>query len=97
MRKLESKSQDKSLFRGEKGMMPLEGLEHVLSILHSDFERQLPRNYAGSRDRCDIVQRPKTANDESNAAKMRARIGRDEEAIQPMGRSNAGKFVFGAL
>lgn len=44
--------------------MPLEGLEHVLSILHSNIKRQLPRNYAGFRELSGIGRRPKTASDE---------------------------------
>ena len=39
----------------------LEGLEHVLSIVLCDAERQLPRNYADSGDCNDIDRRPKTA------------------------------------
>lgn len=54
--------------------MPLEGLEHVLSILHCGIERQLPRNYTGFRELDDIEGRPKTANCEWNAGKLRARI-----------------------
>ena len=41
--------------------MPLEGLEHVLSIVLCDTERQIPRNYAAFCDPDDIDLRPKTA------------------------------------
>jgi hypothetical protein len=73
--------------------MPLEGLEHVLSILHSDVERQLPWNHADSRDVDDIKRRPKTANDEWNAGKMRASIASYGAAIRPVSGTNAGKTV----
>ena len=74
-------------------MMPLEGLEHVLSILHTDVERQLPRNYAGFRVRSDIQRRPKTASGEWSAAKMRARVASRGAALRPMPETNAGKTV----
>jgi hypothetical protein len=86
---------------------PLEGLEHVLSILHGDLERQLPRNYAGFLDHDDIPQRPKTASCELDAAKMRPKIppcdqclsGTREILLQDAGASEfeASDFEHSAL
>lgn len=53
-----------SPWMGVQKVRPLEGLEHVLSILHSDVKRQLPRNYAAFRELRGIGQRPKTASGE---------------------------------
>lgn len=55
--------------------MPLEGLEHVLSIVLCDPKRQIPRNYAAFRDSDDIDPRPKTAISKQDAGKKRAKIG----------------------
>jgi hypothetical protein len=71
--------------------MPLEGLEHVLSILHSDVERQLPRNCAGFRDSCAIQRRPKTASGEWNAAKMRSGVASRGEGLRLIPEMDAAK------
>lgn len=71
--------------------MPLEGLEHVLSILHDRIKRQLPRNRAALPEPNDIERRPKTANREQDAAKMRASIPvlkRRSGAYRKMTRAN---------
>ncbi|WP_146047991.1 hypothetical protein [Microbacterium sp. CJ77] len=56
-------------------MTPLEGLEHVFSIVLCDAKRQLPRNYTGSGDWNDIDQRPKSASGKWDAGKTRAKKG----------------------
>lgn len=67
-----------SPWMGVQKVRPLEGLEHLLSILHSDAKRQVPRNYEGFCVWDGVARRPKTASDEWNAGKMRARICRLE-------------------
>lgn len=76
------------------GQMPLEGLEHDLSILHSDVKRQIPRNYAAFRDLADIQRRLKTASWKWNAGKTRAKLPCQGATIRRMPKTNAGKSVF---
>jgi len=45
-----------------------------LSILHSNVERQLPRDYADFGNLSDIERRLKTASCKTKAGKKRARI-----------------------
>jgi hypothetical protein len=71
--------------------MPLEGLEHVLSILHSCIERQLPRNYAEVGGSDDIEQRPKTASWKQDAGKKRAEVASPRAAPSRMPQMDAGK------
>jgi hypothetical protein len=67
-----------------------------LSILHSNIERQLPRNSADYHDDVDIERRPKTASGEQNAAKMRARLASAGADLRLTAELNAGKPVSAA-
>ncbi|WP_435528091.1 hypothetical protein [Microbacterium aurantiacum] len=62
VRERTAEAHDAQVPRASRAPTPLEGLEHVLSILHNDVERQLPRNYTGSLSLDYIKRRPKTAN-----------------------------------
>jgi hypothetical protein len=93
--KIELVRVEKTPDRKEIRVRPLEGLEHVLSILHSGVERQLPRNYADFQDHNDIRRRPKTANGECNAGKKRARLASPGAGLKLMPEMNAGKTVLG--
>lgn len=57
------------------GWIPLEGLEHVLSIVICDINRQNSPNHADSSNRADMKRRPKTASNNWDAAKMRPEMG----------------------
>lgn len=74
--------------------MPLEGLEHVLSILHRSVKRQIPRNYAAFRSVDHIAQRPKTASWKYDAAKRRAKLTSLGAALREVTRVNVGKTKF---
>ena len=90
-----AKASQGTLSRELIGEPPLEGLEHVLSILHSGIKRQLPRNYAGFRERDDIVRRPKTASCEWNAGKMRARVASPGAGFRRIPETDAAKPALG--
>lgn len=74
--------------------MPLEGLEHVLSILHFDVLRQKPRNYADLGEHGSIERRPKTASWKWNAGKTWARTACRGAALRPTRKENTGKNEF---
>ena len=65
--------------------VPLEGLEHVLSIVLCDTERQIPRNYAAICDRNDIDPRPKTAIGKQDVGKTWAKMGRSAALSEASG------------
>ena len=75
--------------------MPLEGFEHVLSILHSDAKRRNPRSYADFSERSAIQRRPKTASWKWNVGKKRVRVTSAGAVIRRMPETNAGKNEFG--
>lgn len=75
--------------------MPLEGFEHVLSILHSDAKRRNPRSYADFSERSAIQRRPKTASWKWNVGKKRARVTSAGAVLRRMPKTNAGKNEFG--
>jgi hypothetical protein len=77
--------------------MPLEALEHVLSILHDAIERQLPRNCADTGLADDIVQRPKTASSELNVGRTWARIAVRRAGLRRMRELDMGKNVFAPI
>lgn len=72
-----------------EAVRPLEGLEHILSILHIDTNRQIPRNYEALRSAADRIRRPKTASWKWNAGKKRAETPRCGGAGQLMPETNA--------
>jgi hypothetical protein len=73
--------------------VPLEGLEHVLSILHSCIQRRLPRNYAEVGDTDDIERRPKTASWKQDAGKKRAEVASPGATLSRMPETDAGKTL----
>jgi len=65
-----------------------------LSILHSDLNRQNPRNYADFLDASDIIRRLKTANGKPNAGKKRPRITSAGGVLRRMPKVNAATNEF---
>lgn len=75
-------------------MVPLEGFEYVLSILHGRMKLQLPRNYADVESHDDLQRRPKTAIYGCNEAKLRPDAASTGETLRPMPETDAAKTVF---